>query len=149
MCTHVGTKGRNLGISQMGVFYSLFAIVELAFQIYRRKKFNLKNPTYTMTREEFRKNCEEGQELVILDDLVLNVGNFSRYHPGGYFAIHQNRSRDVSKFFYGGYQMNGSSLAATRPYTHSNYSILTANKMVVARYENRAPEVVCLVKDRY
>ena len=45
--------------------------------------------------------------------------------------------------------MNGSSLAATRPYTHSNYSVLTANKMVVARYENRAPEVVCLVKDRY
>ena len=87
----------------MGIFYSLFAITEVAFHIYRRKKFSLKNPQLTMTRDDFRKNCEAGQELVILDDLVLDVGDFARYHPGGYFSIHQNRSRDVSKFFYGGY----------------------------------------------
>lgn len=31
--------------------------------------------------------------------------------------------------------MNGSALASTRPYTHSNYSVLTANRLVVARYE--------------
>ena len=88
-----------------------------------------------MTAEEFRRRCEEGEELVILDDLVLKVDDFSKYHPGGYFAIHQNRARDVSKFFYGGYQMNGSSLAKTKPYTHSKWSILTANKLSIATYE--------------
>ena len=102
-----------------------------------------------MSREEFRKHCEEGSDLVILDDLVLNVSNFARYHPGGFFSIHHNRSRDISKFFYGGYQMNGSALSATKPYTHSNYSVLTANKMVIAKYEYKAPEVTCVVKDRY
>ena len=45
--------------------------------------------------------------------------------------------------------MNGSALAFTKPYTHSNYSVLTANKMVVAKYEYRAPEVTCVIKDRY
>ena len=149
MCTHVGTKGRNLGISQMAVFYGLFLILEISFQIFKRKKFQFKEPSYTMSREEFRRNCEEGKELVILDDLVLNVGQFAKFHPGGYYAIHQNRSRDVSKFFWGGYQMNGSQLAATKPYRHSNYSVVTANKMAFARYEYKAPEVTCLIKDRY
>lgn len=45
--------------------------------------------------------------------------------------------------------MNGSQLAATKPYRHSNYSVVTANKLAVARYEYKSPEVTCLVKDRY
>ena len=44
--------------------------------------------------------------------------------------------------------MNGSALASTRPYTHSEYSKLTANRLVVARYEQKATESVCVVKER-
>ena len=87
----------------MGCFYGMCLLVEIIFQIFKRRKFTFKNADYTMSREEFRKHCEEGEDLVILDDLVLNVSNFARYHPGGFFSINQNRSRDVSKFYYGGY----------------------------------------------
>lgn len=90
MCTHVGTKGRSLGISNMAVFYGLALIFETTFQIFKRRKIAFKNPQVTYTREDFRKKCEEGQNLVILDDLVLKVDDFERYHPGGYFTIHQN-----------------------------------------------------------
>ena len=31
MCTHVGDNGRNLGISQMVIFYSIFFLIELAY----------------------------------------------------------------------------------------------------------------------
>ena len=45
----------------------------------------------------------EGQQLVILDEYVLNVTDFINKHPGGRFAVKHNIGRDVSKFFYGGY----------------------------------------------
>ena len=44
--------------------------------------------------------------------------------------------------------MNGSALASTRPYTHSNFSVLTANKLVVGRFEYEAPKEKCMVVDR-
>ena len=149
MCTHVGTKGRSLGVSQMATFYAMVFVCEVIFQIVKRRNWQFRNPAVVLTKEEFRRKSEEGEDLVILDDLVLKVNDFKYYHPGGFFTIHQNRSRDVSKFFYGGYQMNGSALASTRPYTHSNWAVMTANKLVVGKYEQNAHLLECLVKDRY
>ena len=68
------------------------------------------------------------------------MSTFKNYHPGGYFPIYQSRSRDVSKFYHGGYQMNGSALATTKPHTHSNFSVLSANRMVIGKYEYNAPQ---------
>jgi cytochrome b involved in lipid metabolism len=45
----------------------------------------------------------------LLDNLVLNVGNFAAVHPGGRFVIDQNIGRDISKFFFGGYSLDGNS----------------------------------------
>jgi cytochrome b involved in lipid metabolism len=41
-----------------------------------------------MTRDEFERLIrEDGQKLVLLDDLVLDVSDFMKKHPGGRFAI--------------------------------------------------------------
>ena len=50
---------------------------------------------------------EEGRKLVILDELVLDVGSFISRHPGGRFALENNIGRDISKFFHGGYSLEG------------------------------------------
>ena len=55
--------------------------------------------------EDFHQMVANGQKLVILDDLILDVGEFMHEHPGGTFSISHNIGRDISKFFYGGYAL--------------------------------------------
>jgi len=56
----------------------------------------------TMTQEDFNELVADGHMLVILDELVLDVGGWISRHPGGRFVIKQNIGRDVSKYFHGG-----------------------------------------------
>ena len=68
--------------------------------------------------DEFEKMVENGRKLVIIDNYVLDLGEWSGFHPGGKFTIEKTVGRDISKFFYGGYQLinepNG-----YKPYRHS------------------------------
>ena len=64
----------------------------------------------------------QGQQLVILDEFVVDVTDFINKHPGGQFALKHNIGRDVSKFFYGGYSLEGN-IDRSRPrrgVIHSN-----------------------------
>jgi len=63
----------------------------------------------TMTVQEFEQRVKSGEQLCILDDLVLDVGDYGRYHPGGSFLTEYTVGRDVSKFFYGGHALDGNS----------------------------------------
>ena len=40
-----------------------------------------------MTIEQFQQKISDGEQLVILDDLVLDVWKFMPNHPGGKFVI--------------------------------------------------------------
>ena len=55
----------------------------------------------------FEQRIRSGEKLVLLDDMVLDIGEFSYHHPGGQFLIDYNIGRDVSKFFYGSYALDG------------------------------------------
>ena len=46
----------------------------------------------------------EGRQLVLLDDLIIDIKNYALNHPGGKKVLVGNIGRDISKFFYGGYQ---------------------------------------------
>jgi cytochrome b involved in lipid metabolism len=60
-----------------------------------------------ITVSEFEKRILAGDVLVILDDLVLDMSEYMFSHPGGTHLIEQNIGRDISKFFYGGYSLDG------------------------------------------
>jgi len=60
-----------------------------------------------MSPEEFEERISMGEMLVILDDMVLDISNFHAFHPGGKFVLTHNKGRDISKFFYGGYSLDG------------------------------------------
>jgi delta8-fatty-acid desaturase len=55
-----------------------------------------------MTQKDFNELVADGHKLVILDELVLDVGSWVSRHPGGRFVIKQNIGRDISKYFHGG-----------------------------------------------
>ena len=83
-----------------------------------------------MDYNEFNKRVDEGQKLVILDDMILDVRRFMLNHPGGKFLVEQNVGRDVSKFFYGGYSLEN--IIKVSPHFHSNVARNIVNQLVIA-----------------
>lgn len=72
---------------------------------------------------------------MILDNLVLDMKDYCKFHPGGKFSIDGNYGRDVSKYFYGGYSMEN---IADKPKTHahSNQARAVVNRFAIATLED-------------
>jgi cytochrome b involved in lipid metabolism len=119
--------------------FTLFFATLLSLEI----SYRLKLETYVpfsdeqkpiITTEEFEERVKKGENLVFLDDLVLNVSGYKWEHPGGSFVFDLNKGRDVSKYFYGGYSLEG----GVRPYTHSNVARSIVNSLIVGRLNDTA-----------
>jgi cytochrome b involved in lipid metabolism len=50
---------------------------------------------------------------------VLDVTKFLNEHPGGKFVLEHNIGRDISKYFYGGYSMDGNLTHRAVNHVHS------------------------------
>jgi hypothetical protein len=77
--------------------------------LWRRKNSEVtwKQVYETMNRDEFEESVANGTPLMLLDNLVLNVSEFINQHPGGRFLIRHHIGTDISKYFYGGYALEG------------------------------------------
>mmetsp|Transcript_16504 Transcript_16504/g.25504 ORF Transcript_16504/g.25504 Transcript_16504/m.25504 type:complete len:288 (+) Transcript_16504:162-1025(+) len=88
----------------------VFAFFEIRFRRLRKMKIApAKNHLPVILEEEFEKRVEKGEQLVVLDDLILDVKEYASVHPGGEFLLSRNIGRDISKFYYGGYALDGNS----------------------------------------
>lgn len=72
--------------------------------------------------------------------MVLNVAKYEFNHPGGRFVINQNIGRDITKFFYGGYQLENAS--KMKPYFHSNIARSVVNGLIIGRLNLKAPKFI-------
>ena len=77
------------------------------------------------------------RNLVVMDNLVLDYGEYGLLHPGGRFVLEANIGRDISKFFYGGYSMVNSP-GQDFSHRHSQNALKIAKKMVIGVLENQA-----------
>ena len=112
------------GFISLGIFCALILLMEIVHRIVSRKSFMIiktpeagtkiraKKTIKFYTPRELEKAVEDGEPLVVLDNLILSmVGadefypGYEKIHPGGKFLITRNYGRDISKFFYGGYVM--------------------------------------------
>lgn len=143
--TKIGQESFNLGVIYMPVAIILFAAFEVAYRMKRdaaKYDINLlkKFEGQVMTEAEFEEKIKNGEKLVILDDLVLDVTNYSDNHPGGNFLIDHNVGRDVSKFFHGGHALDNNSndpKASTPKHEHSNVARLIAKDLAIAVYSKK------------
>lgn len=83
--------------------------------------------------------------MVLLDDMVLDMGDYMANHPGGKFAMEANIGRDVSKFFYGGYSLEN--INKVKPHKHSNAARKLVDKYAIGYLEKRAPIQKMKIKD--
>jgi len=135
-----GINSYNTGRMQ---YYHLWIISPVAFlvpliimeahhQVYLRKHVQFVAPLTTITEEEFYAITRKGRRhLVLLDDLVLDATDYAPYHPGGKFIIERTRGTDVSKFFYGGYNLEP--LTNGINYTHTNYARVACNSLIIGK----------------
>jgi len=104
-----------------------FVLLVIIFEtIYRcRNKYSLGHiktlevdgKVVSFTPEEIDNQVKAGKQLVIFDNLVLNLDGYYWRHPGGKFNLTHNYGRDISKFFFGGYNLVN--VKGKRPTHHS------------------------------
>ncbi len=92
-----------------------------------------------MSRKDFNEAVMRGRQLMILDNLVIDVQEFINEHPGGKFVLQHNVGEDISKFFFGGYCLEGNLKGISPGHKHSAYARLIVNELAIAIYERDIP----------
>lgn len=137
----------NFGFLPQWIFVSIFQFVCLAtiigvleyrFQRIWWEEVPFVQPAVVYTVHEFEDQLKKGMKLMILDDLVLDVSEFYKVHPGGKFVIEHCVGTDIAKFFYGGYSLEDNMKPKPAyPFRHSNYARMIANDLAIARLDCR------------
>ena len=91
--------------------------------------------------EEFKQRLAEGEELAILEDLVVDLSKFKFNHPGGKFVIQHNVGKDISKYFYGSYMLENN----LGKHLHSNIARKIANEIAVGKLKDNIPPYTMIV----
>jgi len=125
-----------LGLAHLFVFVILILFIEGIHQKFKKGEVDFNHTDEIISRDDFDARIDEGEELVILDDLVLNISKFKTEHPGGRFLLEHNIGRDISKFFYGGYTLEQG--VGLKPVQHSNVARTIVNHIIVGRLIERA-----------
>jgi len=96
-------NGNELSTILLGIHLGLFLAALIGCEVYlrimRKREVSFEECQTVVTREEFEDRVAEGEQLVILDDLVLDVSLFKNEHPGGLFLFEHHIGMDISKFF--------------------------------------------------
>ena len=90
-----------------------------------------------------------GRKLVIVDDLVVDVGEYILHHPGGKFVLEHCIGQDISKFFFGGFALEDNANPKTKGYHHSYSAYMIVNELTIAYFEGDIPcSVVEVINDK-
>lgn len=69
---------------------------------------------------------------MLLDDMILDVTQFVKVHPGGRFVLQRCFGTDISKFFYGGYSLELPKDGGFA-HAHSNIAKEIVRSLVIAK----------------
>jgi len=84
--------------------------------------------------------------LVVIDNIILDVKEFADAHPGGKFVIKQSIGRDISKFFFGGYSLDGNLNGSTVRHNHSSFARMIVNELAIATLHREITTATQIVK---
>ncbi|CDW73069.1 cytochrome b5-like heme steroid binding domain containing protein [Stylonychia lemnae] len=137
----------DLGIWNIIVFFTVWAVCEITFQVQKRRIGQYDNIDRVITVQDFKERIRRGHELVILDDMVLDVSQYQFNHPGGRFTISHNIGTDISRYFYGGYQMENYT-GKKSTHNHTAIAFTQVNKMIIGILEQQAPQFVASIMSK-
>lgn len=90
----------------------------------------------SITVDEFKIMVTGGkQNIVLIENNVIDLKEWEQYHPGGKFVLQKNLGRDITKYWYGGYQMVEH--WRNKKHKHSYMATQIANSLIVAQLEGQ------------
>lgn len=121
----------------------IFYVTVLIILEFRHRKILQSEESFNKVQEnmsvhDFEDAVANGKLLVLLDEFVLDLQPFIAHHPGGKFVLKHNIGQDVSKFFHGGYSLEGN--LGPRPaagHKHTNYARKIVNQLIVAQLDRK------------
>lgn len=137
-------KGIYLAVSNVVLFFFLIGVAEAAYRQILKTYIPFKSVLDTMTSKEFARLVLSDRKLMIIDNLVIDVGEFINEHPGGRFVIQHNIGTDISKFFFGGYCLEGNLEGVAQGYNHSSFARMIVTDLSIAIYE---PDIMTASKE--
>ncbi|CAI2386298.1 unnamed protein product [Moneuplotes crassus] len=81
------------------------------------------------THSEVTRMVNNGKQLVLFNDYVLNISPFIEEHPGSTYVLIENLGKDIGKYFYGAYSMS----PGVDPHTHSRYAADLMEEFVMGK----------------
>ncbi|CDW73578.1 cytochrome b5-like heme steroid binding domain containing protein [Stylonychia lemnae] len=139
--TKNNVNGSVLAFVHTSFYFFILIVYESAYRYFSKKVVPIREHEITMDYEEFYNRILKGEKLVILNDKVLDVGNYMTAHPAGIFIMEKNIGRDISKFFDGGYALEQD----ISPWNHSFQARKIVNKLVIGQIINQAKKYRMIV----
>ena len=84
---------------------------------------------YTMSPNEFRLMVLRGKKWALYNEYVVNVEPVLNVHPGGRFLIEKHIGREIGKYLYGSYAVEGN----CKPHVHSKFAFQMVERYIVGR----------------
>lgn len=125
----------------IALMLGIAAIFEICYQYVKKNEDSLVYPNLNISEATFEERIKNGEKLVVLDNMVLDVSSFAYSHPGGQFLIDYNIGRDIGKFFYGSYILDGNNndpSSISHRNCHSNIARKIVNKLAIATLKKDA-----------
>ena len=138
----------HLWVAPMMFWIVPMIILEIRHQLWSKKHIEFDRPLTTMNEEEFYAITRKGRRhLLLIDDLVVDATDYAPYHPGGQFIIERCRGTDISKFFYGGYNLEPKTNGVN--YMHTNYAFLAVNSLIIAKLDRGVDSALVKIGDAH
>ena len=130
----------TFGVCTSIFFLLLVALHEFLLRRYNRKHYKLiegedllslvaSRRLKSWSPAEIEEAVQDGDTLLVCDNLLLRSNGYEKIHPGGKFTIEKNFGRDIAKFYYGNYSLTNGKL--TRAHTHSGQANLILESMII------------------
>lgn len=124
-------------IANAVVFTSIIIISEIIYRLWLWRssiEVSQNESKRSISLDEFTDMVHNKKKrLIILDNKVLDFGEYDDFHPGGKFYLLKNIGRDISKFFYGSYKLVNDSTVKAK--NHSASAMALANSLTIGHLE--------------
>lgn len=81
------TRANIMVVVNVTVYFTILGICEWRHRRILARCDPFVEVAASMSQEEFEHEVANGRKLVILDEYVLDVGDFAKYHIGGKFVL--------------------------------------------------------------
>ena len=116
------SRFRNVIYVQYAMLIFVLCFLEIVYR-FRRKLTRLdidveQRKMYAMSPNEFRLMVQRGKKWALYNEFVVNVEPVLNVHPGGRFLIEKHIGREIGKYLYGSYAVEGN----CKPHVHSKFA---------------------------